>query len=559
MKEIYIDFIEKVFGAYTNEHIKIYTDSVRNDGLKEHGYPRLVANLGILIAHGRKTELKDDFIKMMDLCCDEMPTALAKAGFGAGNDFSVKEIILSILEIEKNNAVEKEITKGWREKLSKLDVEKTYSCIAPVPAEPIMNWAAFGAASEQLRKYAGIGDESAFIDNQIESQLFSFDENGMYRDPNEPMVYDFVTRLQLAVAVWFGYEGKNYEKLMEYLMRSADITLKMQSVTGEIPYGGRSNQCLHNETFYAALCEFYASLLKKQGDLKKAGMFKRAARIAMESVTPWLNEEKMSHIKNRYPWEDMHGCEGYAYFDKYMITAGSWAYIAYAMADDEIEEVQSPAENENYIVETSEYFHKVFLKYKDYTVQFDTNADFHYDSNGIGRIHKKGVPSALCLSVPFAKEPNYKLDIKNPSDFSICGGAKKGEEFVYGFEKGIEYKLTDKKVTEEYAEIVFECKKQGEILFKEKCVLSGDGVEISLEGEGELKILFPVFNFDGKYNTEIFQNEKDIEVKYFGHKCNYKSNNILNDEKLLYANRNGHYKAFSVTGNNAVSLKIEIE
>ena len=65
MKEIYIDFIEKVFGAYTNEHIKTYTDSVKNEGLKEHGYPRLVANLGILIAHGRKTELKDDFIKMM--------------------------------------------------------------------------------------------------------------------------------------------------------------------------------------------------------------------------------------------------------------------------------------------------------------------------------------------------------------------------------------------------------------------------------------------------------------------------------------------------------------
>ena len=29
-----------------------------------------------------------------------------------------------------------------------------------------------------------------------ENQLFSFDDNGMYRDPNEPMVYDFVTRLR---------------------------------------------------------------------------------------------------------------------------------------------------------------------------------------------------------------------------------------------------------------------------------------------------------------------------------------------------------------------------
>lgn len=29
----------------------------------------------------------------------------------------------------------------------------------------------------------------------------------------------------------------------------------------------------------------------------------------------------------------------YAYFDKYMITAVSWAFAAYVMADDSIEEV----------------------------------------------------------------------------------------------------------------------------------------------------------------------------------------------------------------------------
>ena len=36
------------------------------------------------------------------------------------------------------------------------------------------------------------------------------------------------------------------------MLKSADITLAMQSATGEIPFGGRSNQFLHNETFYAA-------------------------------------------------------------------------------------------------------------------------------------------------------------------------------------------------------------------------------------------------------------------------------------------------------------------
>ncbi len=287
MKELYIDMMEKVVEAYTPEHIKRYTNEVIERGLEEHGYPRLVANLGILIAHGRKQELRDDFLKMMDLCLKEMPTARSRNGGRVGNDFSVKEIVFCLLETEKAGSFSKEITNGWREELSKINPYLTYSQIAGYPPKPMANWAAFGALSEQLRKFAGICDESFFIENQIESQFHAFDENGMCRDPGEPMAYDFVTRLQLAAALYFGFDGDGADRLEEELLKSADRTLYMQSVTGEIPFGGRSNQFLHNETFYAALCEFYADFFKKRGDMKKAGQFKRAARIAVESILPW--------------------------------------------------------------------------------------------------------------------------------------------------------------------------------------------------------------------------------------------------------------------------------
>ena len=88
-KQIYIDLMESVISAYTYEHIKKYTETVITNGIEEHGYPRLTANLGILIAHDRKTEYKDEFRKMMDLCCREIPTAHGKKGFHVGNDFSV--------------------------------------------------------------------------------------------------------------------------------------------------------------------------------------------------------------------------------------------------------------------------------------------------------------------------------------------------------------------------------------------------------------------------------------------------------------------------------------
>jgi hypothetical protein len=89
-------------------------------------------------------------------------------------------------------------------------------------------------------------------------------------------------------------------------------------VTGEIPFGGRSAQFLHNEAAFAALCEFYADLFKKYGDLDKAGKFKSAAGIALESITYWLKMDKIYHVKNYYDNDSMYGCEGYAYFNKYI-------------------------------------------------------------------------------------------------------------------------------------------------------------------------------------------------------------------------------------------------
>lgn len=558
MKEFYIDIMEKVVDAYTTEHIRKYTQSVIDKGIEEHGYPRLAANLGALIAHGRKTELTKDFLKMMNLCCKEIPTAYEKNGDRVGNDFSVKEVVLCILELEKMGTFSKSITDRWRSALAKIDPYATYTRIAQYPPKPVNNWAAFGAASEQLRKYAGIGDESFFINNQIESQMFSFDENGMYRDPHEPMVYDMVTRLQLAMALYFGFDGECAKKLEEQFEKSADLTLKMQSVTGEIPFGGRSNQFLHNETFYAALCEFYAVFFKKRGDMKKAGMFKRAARIAAESIIPWLRETPVPHIKNYYPTDSMYGCECYAYYDKYMVTAASWAYLAYVMADDSIEEASCPSENENYICKTSEHFHKVFLKFGEYFVESDINADERYDGSGIGRIHKKGAPSAICLSIPFPpKDSSYSVDIENPSPFALCGAIKTEKGSVQGYNSSVKYTLMDEEVTESFVRATFRCE-ENQVEFTQTCTVSSDGVEVSVEGEGDARIYFPVFDNDGRNITEKSVGKKSVTVNYKGFACKYTSDGVITDENKIYANRNGHYMAFSARNNGKVTLKIEI-
>ena len=189
-KERYIDMMEQVVGAYSKAHIEKYVSQVRAEGLKEHGFPRLTADIGILLAHGRRTDLRETFAEMMDLCCEQIPVAL-KERKGVGNEFSVKEIVPCLLALEESRVFPEAKTQYWRELLKRIDPCTCYEVIAKKPPERIGNWAAFAAASEQARKYAGLGCEDDFIDNQIASQLLSFDENGMYRDPNEPMVYEY--------------------------------------------------------------------------------------------------------------------------------------------------------------------------------------------------------------------------------------------------------------------------------------------------------------------------------------------------------------------------------
>jgi len=576
MKSVYIDMMETIAGAYSTEDILEYIAEVEEYSIREHGFPRLTANIGILLANGRCTELRDLFVRMMDICCQEIPVVRQRymavsddpadrAKFPeVGNNFSVREMVTCLLLLEERKVLPKEKTDYWRNLLKTINPYTCYSVIAKSPIKKIDNWAAFGAASEQARKFAGIGDESEFIDIQLGSQLLSFDENGMYMDPNEPMCYDVGTRLQLSVSLFFGYDGCYREQMEEMTARGALKTLYMQSVTGEVPYGGRSNQFLHNEVGWAALCEFEASRYKKLGDNKLAGQFKASANLAIESVRSYMQGTELYHIKNYYPRNSFFGCENYAHFKKYMITVASFLYLAYLFADDTIEPVACPAEEGNHIVQTSDAFHKIMCKYGDYFVEYETRADFHYDSNGLGRIHKKGAPSMICLSIPFAKTPNYGVDIENPSDLSIGCAVCRDGKWILSSEPGTEYVLLNKTVTDTNAEVKWQLNMNDGVMIEETCILSEDGVELSFKRlnrdapEEAIYCMLPIYEYDGKEYTKITSDQHNVQVEYQGHTCKYDTEGIIHDTEKIYANRNGHYRLFTAKGTNKVKVHIDI-
>ena len=304
-KEKYIDLMERALSAYSEQHIHRYLEDVKRDGLKEHGFPRLTANIGNLIAHGRALSLKKVFLEMMDLCCRSIPAC------HAGNGFSVREVFNCISELENSMAVDAADIARWKGYLAKIDPNVCYEIYATTPTDRVKNWALFAGVSEYFRKEMGLGGSDEWIDTQLASQLQWLDENGMYMDGegkvHHPLTYDLVSRALLAMLLHGGYIGVHYSAINSALRRAGLATLMMQSPNGETPFGGRSNQFVHNEAWLAVVLEYEANRYWKGGDRALAIRFKSAAYRAIGSCERWLESDPIYHVKNRFSTESRYG------------------------------------------------------------------------------------------------------------------------------------------------------------------------------------------------------------------------------------------------------------
>lgn len=555
MKETYIALMEWTLSAYSEAHIKRYFNDVQENGLKEHGFPRLTANIGILIAHGRRRDLKPIFLEMMEFCCKTIPVVKA------ANDFSVREIICCLREVEENHVADEETLARWKAYLSSIDPETCYTRFARTPTDNVKNWALFTGVSEFFRKQAGLGGSEDFIDLQLVSQLQWLDENGMYMDGLEenhhPVVYDLVPRGLFAAVLTEGYRGKYFGQIDEALKRAGMLTLLMQSPNGEHPFGGRSNQFIHNETWMSAVYEYEAARYAREGNFALAGEFKAAIKRAVAVITEWLSMEPIYHVKNRFPLETGYGCEDYAYFDKYMITVASNLYAAYLMCDDSIPAADTE-DDQPAVFATSSHFHKVFLKAGGYGLEFDYDADPHYDATGLGRVHRKGAPAALCLSVPCSATPDYNVDIAEPAALSLSSAVKVDGAWHFAVDTKVDYVLKALQKDEKKVNCAWDIRFPEGTCVSEKYQVSSKGVVIEITGEGEIGYLFPAFSFDGETHTAVVQDKNVLTVLYKGWTCRYTVEGEITETNRISANRNGHYKAYLATAKDNLKIVIEL-
>ncbi|MBE6928941.1 MAG: hypothetical protein E7463_01560 [Ruminococcaceae bacterium] len=556
MKEKYLELMEKALSAYSLEHIIRYFDEVKRDGLREHGFPRLTVNIGILIAHGRRTDLLELFCEMMEFCCKSIPRVKA------ANDFSVREIICCMTELEQSHVVDEETLARWKAYLSTIDPYTCYNVIS-TPEDPKRNWALFTGVSEFFRQQYGLCDSSEFIDIQLASQLFWIDENGMYKDNassdiHQPIVYDMVPRGLFALLLHRGYRGKYYESIDAILKKTGLLMLKMQSACGEIAFGGRSNQFIHNEPWYALLMEYEAKRYAREGNMALAGAFKDACARAVAVTDDWLGRDPIRHIKNRYPTETKHGCEGYAYFDKYMITAASFLYGAYLICDDTIPTPHKPWDD-SFVFETSKHFHKLFLKSGKYSAEFDLSGDPHYDASGLGRIHRCGAPSTIALSVPCPAEPIYHVSLEKPTAVSMCPGVRMNGEWHFATGEDTVWKCVASESGDDFASAQISCSFSDGQSVDGKYTVTDDGVTMQISGTGDLAFMLPALYFDGETHAEIAVADHEITVSYAGWRCRYSTDGKIVDPELCGENRNGCYKAYYACAEHTLEVRVEID
>ena len=155
--------------------------------------------------------------------------------------------------------------------------------------------------------------------------------------------------------------------------------------------------------------------------------------------------------------------------------------------------------------------------------------------------------------------PFCAVYMENDMPLSICWGIRNGEEYMLSSEKGTEYKLLEKSVTDMETVVKWKCSLRNGYEAVETLVMKDCGIHLHFEGAGDICCLLPALVYDGKKDTQVEVNDNCLSIDYCGWQCRYTVTGTMRDTEKVYANRNGHYRAFAVEGENRIGVTITIE
>jgi len=519
---------------------------------------RFVSSAAVLISEGRCQDLQEPVLNSMSRCC-----RLLAAGEAESPDFWLRELMTAYTALHP--AFPEEATQ-WARDLSAIVPETVYWQVEKedVSIEDLHNWTVYAAAGEAMREAEGLAPASddvvwgfQFFDKYLPVQLRHFTEDGMYRDPGDPITYDLTTRLQFALALEAGAGGAHKKAFDSLLEAGGRMTLLLPSPEGLVPFGGRSSQYNFQEIIVSALCEMEANRWK-QRDPRLAGAFKRQAHLSLQAVRPWLMDHPMRSLKNRFPPQQRHGFDPYGKYAVYSLLAASFCVLAAQRADDTIEEQPCPAEIGGFLLPIQPAFHKVIANTGQSQVVLDTEGDPHYDATGLGRICFKGLPLPLILGMPLCGDPEYHL----PEALKPKGPTALGPEWL---QEGEWIRLAAE--NREGAEIELLQQEPGKLRFSvqypakvtEFIELGETQLSYRVHSEYEqMRLRIPLFVEDGVHSSQIHIQDHCVTVSVAEHRVRYEFEDGARLELLETpeANRNALYRILLVSGSDAMQIDV---
>ena len=559
-KAKYLDLAEhivRVGSAWQNEEGRIIDPFVHEE--TPMATCRYLGALGALMQQGRCLDMIDSAVKGMEPVLQEIVGG--KTTYG---EFHVKESLMVYIALQ--DKVDPALLKHWRDMYVCYDPETTYGRTTSrgTPLEERQNFLTFSLVGEAMKKHLGIIDNRKFVDTYLAEQLDRFDELGMYRDPHSPMTYDITPRMNMEIAEVFTEYDEPYKSRLRSLLRSGAMCgLLYQSGCGEMPFGGRSNQQNFVEASFAVICELEARKFKALGDIYMAGVFRRAAARAVNSIESYLVCDPVFFNKNRFPQATQYGRQrNYGFYGAYTLLIASQLAIASLMADDTIPFADTtPAESGAFLWTTSDVFHKVFASINGSHIEIELYNDCHYDAVGWGRWHVKGIPPELTVSTP---SPDHLAFISViPAAESLAFGAGTAEE---GFTADLpitgpgQANVRDVVATADYVELVIDWPFAAGVV-SEKIRLMADSAEVEAVNSSGKPVAYrvPLLLTDGESWSITKAVENGFEVSYKGCKFIVSSDSEKVHEKWVGSSRNALYtpaRFNSATNSIKVSLKV---
>jgi len=502
---------------------------------------RYVGALGALMLQGRCHDLADSCTEALDAVLDDLGSCATNHG-----EFLVKESLFAFMALEKKAAPERR--RRWGKVFTSCDPERAYakSRTNTPDAERRQNFVTFALAGEAMKKHLRLADNETFFRTYLEEQLGRFDALGMYRDPGSPMVYDITARMNLELAAFYAeWPLPCLEELHGKLRSGAMCALLYQSPSGEMPFGGRSNQQNFVEASFALICEAEARRFKAEGEMLMASVLRRAAARAVRSVTPYLTSDPIHFNKNRFPPETQHGRQlSYGYYGAYTLLIASQLAAAGLLADRTIPFAQTtPAESGTFLWTTTDAFHKIFANVQGSHLELELCCEGDHDAVGWGRWHVTGAPPELPLSTPVPARQTFVSVV--PASGSLTFGPGTAAE---GFASDLpvrpgECRPTCTAVTENSVEFVIDWPFPAGIV-SEKIRLSPASAEIEAVNHAEKDVCYrvPLLLTDGESKSVVRETETGFELLYKGWSFAVSGEGTKKSRgNRVAANRNGLY------------------